>query len=60
MVVTAARMCATSIVIGVEHVTTKTPEALANFSPGLERSDNPGFASYTFRINPERVSDAYA
>jgi len=46
--------------IGVEHVTTKTPEALASFSPGLERSDNPGFASYTFRINPERVSDAHA
>jgi hypothetical protein len=23
----------------------KTPKALANFSPGLERSDNPGSAS---------------
>jgi hypothetical protein len=31
-----------------------TPKALANFSPGLARSDNPGAVSLS-RDNPERV-----
>jgi hypothetical protein len=31
-----------------------TPKALANFSPGLARSDNPGTVSLS-RDNPERV-----
>ena len=31
-----------------------TPKAFANFSPGLERSDNPGRTS-TLSLNPERV-----
>jgi hypothetical protein len=42
----------------------ETPKALANFSPGLERSDNPGIhikvttLGYILRkaLNPERVS----
>src|SRR5215813_595146 len=29
----------------------KTPKALANWSPGLERSDNPGLAFILFTIN---------
>jgi len=33
-----------------------TPKALANFSPGLERSDNPGAVSLA-RGNPERVCE---
>jgi hypothetical protein len=32
-----------------------TPKALANFSPGLERSDNPGDVEQEFCMNPERV-----
>src|SRR5215216_6752650 len=35
-----------------------TPKALANSSPGLERSDNPGFRYLKYRINPERVPSA--
>jgi hypothetical protein len=31
-----------------------TPKAFANFSPGLERSDNPGI-EYKKQRNPERV-----
>ena len=31
-----------------------TPKAFANFSPGLERSDNPGY-NQNMRINAERV-----
>ncbi len=31
-----------------------TPKAFANFSPGLERSDNPGFKIKIYQ-NPERV-----
>jgi hypothetical protein len=34
---------------------TQTPKALANFSPGLVRSDNPGKAKLKIHINPERV-----
>jgi hypothetical protein len=30
-----------------------TPKALANFSPGLERSDNPGLAMLEIISNPE-------
>gem|GEM_PF-2929493 len=33
----------------------KTPKALANFSPGLERSDNPGIDRKKGPPNPERV-----
>ena len=32
----------------------ETPKALANFSPGFERSENPG-AALKNRFNPERV-----
>ena len=32
----------------------KTPKACANFSPGLERSDNPG-NKRKVELNPERV-----
>src|SRR5215217_8998396 len=35
-------------------VHTMTPKALANFSPGLERSDNPGWIG-KLTIHPERV-----
>jgi len=31
-----------------------TPKAFANFSPGLERSDNPGYG-IRVQINPEGV-----
>jgi hypothetical protein len=34
-----------------------TPKALANFSPGFERSENPGYAN-KWALNPERVSPA--
>ena len=34
-----------------------TPKAFANFSPGLERSDNPGNANNK-ALNPERVRRA--
>jgi len=33
-----------------------TPEALANFSPGLERSDNPGNNIQNRERNPEKGS----
>src|ERR1051326_57135 len=33
-----------------------TPKVLANFSPGLERSDNPGLHYIYLPTNPERVS----
>ena len=36
-----------------------TPKAFANFSPGLERSDNPGSTNEQV-INPERVNIAQA
>src|SRR5215204_4447201 len=32
-----------------------TPKALANFSPGLERSNNPGISNLNYKSNPERV-----
>jgi hypothetical protein len=31
-----------ALALNAERVVTDTPKALANFSPGLERSDNPG------------------
>ena len=37
-----------------EGVGRNTPKALANFSPGLERSDNPG-KPLNILINPVRV-----
>jgi len=33
-----------------------TPKALANFSPGLERSDNPGDGNVKSGINAESVA----
>jgi hypothetical protein len=33
----------------------KTPKALANFSPGFERSENPGKPYKEKILNPERV-----
>ena len=33
-----------------------TPKALVNFSPGLERSDNPGLMIKLRNSNPERVN----
>jgi len=33
---------------------TNTPKVLANCSPGLERSDNPGY-QFKYTANPERV-----
>src|SRR5262249_373493 len=35
-----------------------TPKALANYSPGLERSDNPGLSPPHLMTNPERVHRA--
>jgi hypothetical protein len=32
-----------------------TPKAFTNFSPGLERSDNPGYTITNEAFNPERV-----
>jgi len=32
-----------------------TPKAFANFSPGFERSENPGIRWTKFVLNPERV-----
>jgi len=32
-----------------------TPKALANFSPGFERSGNPGITTPSEMANPERV-----
>ena len=32
-----------------------TPKAFANFSPGFERSENPGIANTKSTINPEGV-----
>jgi hypothetical protein len=37
-----------------------TPKALANVSPGLERSDNPGLTILIITVNPERVRVAHA
>jgi hypothetical protein len=37
-------------VVGQFEFGTNTPKALANFSPGLERSDNPGLAILKFLI----------
>jgi len=37
------------------RVLTNTPKALANFSPGLECSDNPGLPRKERALNPERV-----
>ena len=38
------------------RLASNTPKAFANFSPGLERSDNPG--TDTTSLNPERVRPA--
>jgi hypothetical protein len=35
-----------------------TPKALANFSPGLERNENPGEPGTTIILNPVRVIPA--
>jgi len=37
------------------HELNLTPKALANFSPGFERSENPGIAGNNV-LNPEGVS----
>jgi len=44
----------------LEELFENTPKALANFSPGLERSDYPGETSSEIPLNPERVRAAHA
>jgi len=41
--------------IRVVHQFEITPQAFANFSPRLERSDNPGLDHHNRHLNPERV-----
>ena len=48
-----------SRVVGQFESGVNTPKALANFSPELERSDNPGSTNGK-SINPERVNIAHA
>src|ERR1051325_2669388 len=45
-----------SALLSVMHQFEITPKALANVSPGLERSDNPGYTKNENRPNPERVN----
>jgi len=47
------------MIIKCSHLWQLTPKAFANFSPGLERSDNPG-ATPESLSNPERVNIAHA
>jgi hypothetical protein len=44
-----------ALALNAERVVTDTPKALANFSPGLERSDNPGVDPSNVHTNPEIV-----
>jgi hypothetical protein len=57
-------MCLSLVLIQLNNaeglVVIATPKAFANFSPGLERSDNPGKAATTIVWNPERVNPAHA
>ena len=46
---------AEGVLIYAEAFADLTPKAFANFSPGLERSDNPGYTNKN-GPNPERVS----
>jgi hypothetical protein len=40
---------------GVREVSSLTPKAFANFSPGFEHRENPGCGPFKLPINPERV-----
>src|ERR1043166_4852805 len=51
----AAARLSSSLLFLESYSLKNMPKALANFSPGFERSENPGYALTKFAANPERV-----